>query len=60
MGKSLQDGNLFSNFASDFVTKGRSPVGLERFSHIEEVAGSSPAVPTNQKEETRAGLFFRM
>ena len=27
-------------------TEGRSPVGLERFSHIEEVPGSSPGVPT--------------
>ena len=26
--------------------KGRSPVGLERCSHIAEVIGSSPIVPT--------------
>ena len=29
-----------------FKSQGRSPVGLERFSHIEEVPGSSPGVPT--------------
>ena len=37
---------LFRNFAPDLEVKGRSPVGLERFSHIEEVPGSSPGVPT--------------
>ncbi len=34
--------------------QGRSSAGLERFSHIEEVIGSNPIVPTPQ---SRAGKF---
>lgn len=33
-------------FAPETSRKGRSPVGLERCSHIAEVIGSSPIVPT--------------
>ena len=32
--------------------QGRSPVGLERCSHIAEVIGSSPIVPTSRKSKT--------
>ena len=35
--------------------QGRSSAGLERFSHIEEVIGSNPIVPTN---ESRSFVAF--
>ena len=34
-------------FVSPFL-QGRSSAGLERFSHIEEVIGSNPIVPTTE------------
>ena len=46
-------------------TQGRSPVGLERCSHIAEVIGSSPIVPTpythliiKEKEISRKDVSF--
>ena len=39
-------------FAHDFG-QGRSSAGLERFSHIEEVIGSSPIVPTTKIAKSR-------
>ena len=35
----------------NWATEGRSPVGLERCSHIAEVPGSSPGVPTQAKNK---------
>ena len=38
--------------------QGRSSAGLERFSHIEEVIGSNPIVPTQSGRLDRVGRFF--
>ena len=38
--------------------KGHSPVGLERCSHIAEVPGSSPGVPTEKNPSQTAGILF--
>ena len=35
---------------SSAIIQGRSSVGSERFSHIEEVIGSSPIVPTVKED----------
>ena len=48
MGKSLAVSQILHTFApANEKTEGRSPVGLERCSHIAEVPGSSPGVPTS-------------
>ena len=44
-------------FAPANKKQGRSPVGLERCSHIAEVPGSSPGVPT-ERQVTKSGLSF--
>ena len=38
--------------------QGRSSAGLERFSHIEEVIGSNPIVPTINGEGCNSSLLF--
>ena len=40
------------------IEQEHSSVGLERFSHIEEVLGSSPNVPTKKEESAMALLFL--
>ena len=38
--------------------QGRSSVGSERLSHIQEVIGSTPIVPTKKAVSNNAGGFF--
>ena len=40
------------------MEQGRSPAGLERCSHIAEVIGSNPIVPTTEKEHLAVLLFW--
>ena len=51
LAKNLEEPKIFRNFAHR--KQGRSPVGLERCSHIAEVPGSSPGVPTNKRRCVR-------
>ena len=54
--KNLEEPKIFCNFAHR--KQGRSPVGLERCSHIAEVPGSSPGVPTKRPILMESRTFF--
>ena len=57
MRKTMAVSEEIRNFASQNTKQGRSPAGLERCSHIAEVIGSNPIVPTLLKKK-RNGSYF--
>ena len=57
-GKNLSEMKKNVTLHPQYIEQGRSPVGLERCSHIAEVIGSSPIVPTPTEEKSHGFSFF--
>ena len=55
-GKTFGGLRIYSYLCSRIKRQGHSPVGLERCSHIAEVPGSSPGVPTERISAERWGF----
>ena len=59
-GKTFGGLRIYSYLCSQIKRQGHSPVGLERCSHIAEVPGSSPGVPTykNPRHTGEDSIFY--